>query len=362
MKILHISSASTWRGGEQQIAYLIEGLHRNGVDSIIMTPKGSELSRKSLKGDPQIITYKKRFSVNPMVSLQIMKVCREHRIDGIHIHDSHAHTFTYIAYKLGLSTPSVLSRRVDFPIKNGSYNKYNHPMIKRILCVSNAIGTIVKKAVKEHAKVITVYSGVDARKLLGAKQLDSEEHSFLTSGNAIIGNVAALAGHKDHHTFVLTIDRYRKIYGLEGLHFVIVGGDGGEEESIRTLIKDLDLLDHISLVGYVNNPQDYLASFDLFLFTSKMEGLGTSVIDAMTMGLPIVSTQAGGLVELVIDGETALAVPVGKPERIAERLYELLSNQQLQDTLSHGARKKAKSFEVSNMVKGTLEVYRELWN
>jgi glycosyltransferase involved in cell wall biosynthesis len=358
MTILHLSSAFTWRGGEQQIAYLVNGLTQRGVKQVLFAPKDSVLSQRLENGVIDIETYRKGFSMNPMVAFQLIRLCKRSKVDLIHIHDSHAHNFVWIAYALGLRVPAVLSRRVDFPIKSSSLKKYTHQRIKKIICVSQFIRELVLETVRDPKKVTTVYDGISVERIAQAKKLDLARTFPHLQGKQIVGNIAALAGHKDHDTFVRGVASYQETYGLDGLHFMIIGGPGGEEERIQQLIQRLELQDAITLVGYVENPIDYLLAFDIFLFTSKMEGLGTSVIDAMAAGIPIVSTRAGGLAELIKSERTALSFEVGDPEGLAHQLHRLLSDKELQKSITASARGQALQLSVDQMVNRTLEVYK----
>ena len=93
--ILHISSATTWRGAEQQIDYIIN--QQNSVyNQVLFAPENSELSKKN---KDKTITFKKRFSVDFLAAIQLKKLCNQNKIDLIHLHDSHAiNTFISVSY------------------------------------------------------------------------------------------------------------------------------------------------------------------------------------------------------------------------------------------------------------------------
>ncbi|MEM1122039.1 MAG: glycosyltransferase, partial [Bacteroidota bacterium] len=138
MKILQFSSAKTWRGGEQQIAYLQEELTTLGVEQWIFCVQNSTLANYCSSNNIPHFTYKKRFSTNPLIALQLKKLVARLNIDLVHLHDSHSHTFGFMSTLFGNKTRFVLSRRVDFPVRKSwfSYQKYNHPSIKKIISVS----------------------------------------------------------------------------------------------------------------------------------------------------------------------------------------------------------------------------------
>lgn len=353
MNILHISSAKTWRGGEQQIAYLLDGLAAAGVSNHLMAVEGSALAQRI---SHRLISYRKGFSSNPWVGWRIATYCKKANIDVVHCHDSHAHTFAWMAAALfGLSTPIVVSRRVDFPISPSSYYKYNHKAIKSIICVSDFIRQVVAESVADSGKVAVVHDGVDLKAFDDIVPMDLHAKYNIPRDRRIVGNVAALAGHKDHMTMVRAIKHYVASYS-DPVHFVIVGGDDGEKENVQRYLQAHGLASYVTLTGFVRTPKAHLKAFDLFLFTSKMEGLGTSVIDAMVAGVPIVSTQAGGLREIVLDGETALAARVGDAEQIAESVHRVLYDSSLRRALVDGAGTFVLDFSKEKMAQQTLDI------
>ncbi|HAW05663.1 MAG TPA: hypothetical protein DCW83_13315, partial [Saprospirales bacterium] len=97
MNILHISSANSWRGGEQQIVYLIDELQTIGHINILMHPIHAPIgNHNQIKNKCIAIPYRKVISVNPWVANKIENVVSKYNIDIIHAHDSHAHTFLYL--------------------------------------------------------------------------------------------------------------------------------------------------------------------------------------------------------------------------------------------------------------------------
>ena len=228
MKILHFSSAKTWRGGEQQIAYLYDELHQQQIQQWIFCAKGGALARYCQQQNIPHFTYQKRFSTNPLVAYQFKQLSKKLNIDLAHLHDSHSHTFGYISAILGNSIPFVLSRRVDFPVKDNwlSYRKYNHPSIKKILSVSNYVQQILAPAIKDPSKLQVVHSGIDTTRFKYTKQNILRKTYNISESATIIANVAAIAPHKDYFTFVDTAAILLKKNNGTGYKFLIIGADG----------------------------------------------------------------------------------------------------------------------------------------
>ena len=119
MKIMHISSALTWRGGEQQIAWLIDGLAEKGVSNFVFCAANSAMQTHCEKNNIPFSTYSKNNGVSFSVARKLAKNAKKNQIDLIHMHDAHAHTYAVIAASFfNCKQKMILSRRVDFPIKS----------------------------------------------------------------------------------------------------------------------------------------------------------------------------------------------------------------------------------------------------
>lgn len=360
MSILHFSSAKTWRGGEQQIAYLYEELAKKAVKQWIFCLENSELASYCLRKNIPHYTYQKRFAVNPFVAIQLKGLCEELKVDLVHLHDAHSHTFGFISTFLGNKTPFILSRRVDFPVKDSwlSHRKYNHQSIKKILSVSNNVQQILAPAIIDKQKLQVVHSGIDINRFqYNNKGILGKEYSIPKTVK-IIGNVAAIAPHKDYFTFVDTAEILLKTN--QQLTFLIIGGDGGEEALIKSYIAEKELSEYFIFTGFRKDIPEILPELAIFLFTSKEEGLGTSVIDALACGVPVVATAAGGIPEIIQDGMNGFLAPVKHAIKLAEQVNYVLSNTAVQDRVIKKGKETALQFSKQRMAEKTYRIYEEL--
>lgn len=357
MKILHISSAQSWRGGEQQIAYLIEELDRLGHDNFLMHPFSAPIgTHKTLNNKCHLLPYKKIFSLNPLVALKINSNVLKHEIDVIHVHDSHAHTYIYLAYVLfKLDCPSVVSRRVDFSISKSSKKKYNQKGIKKIICVSDSIKQIMTNSLGTSDRLVTVHSGVDLNKFNAWTSFNLRKKYKIPLTNKIIANVSAIADHKDYPTFIATANELLK--KRKDLTFLIIGGDGGERSKIVKIINEHKLQNSIILTGYIPDAYLLIPQFDIFLFPSKMEGLGTSILDAQVAGVPVVATNAGGIPEIIKHNETGLLCSIADSTQLAINVNKLLNSSELSLHISKMASNHVRQFSKKYTAEKTLAIY-----
>lgn len=358
MKILHFSSVKTWRGGEQQIAYLYEELTKKAVEQWIFCVQNSALANYCIKKDIPHFTYQKRFAVNPLVAVQLKNLCKKLKVNLVHLHDAHSHTFGFISTFLGNKTPFILSRRVDFPVKDSwlSHRKYNHPSIKKILSVSHNVQQILAPAIIDKQKLQVVHSGIDTDRFQYTNQGVLRKEYDIPKANKIIGNIAAIAPHKDYFTFVDTAEILLK--SNQQLTFLIIGGDGGEEALIKAYIDEKKLSGYFILTGFRKDVPEILPEIDIFLFTSKEEGLGTSVIDALACGVPVIATGAGGIPEIIQDGINGFLAPVKNAAKLAEQVEFLLSDSEVKKKVIQKGKESAQQFSKEIMAQKTYLTYQ----
>lgn len=361
MRILHISSARTLRGGEQQLAYLLEELRDMRQDQEVLCVKGSPLEAFCKEKTIPCLTYNKRISTDPLAGWEIKRICRLHRIDLIHAHDSHAHTSAYLAAVFGNKTPIVVSRRVAFQQgKSGfSLQKYHHPAVRKIICVSEESRRVLLKHYKKPEQAVVVYSGIDLGKFHRANTGILHRELCIAPEIPLIGYIAAISPEKDFITFVDTAGLLLAD-GLE-VQFLIIGGDGGDQERVERHIRAKGLGAQVHITGHRSDIPEILPELSVLLFTSAMEGLGTTLLDAMACGVPVVATATGGIPEVVLDGQTGLLAPVGDAAGLAKQVSRLFSDPALREGLIRQAREHAGRFSKEVMARATLREYKGLF-
>lgn len=325
MKVLHINSEKSWRGGEQQMANIIGELSKHGVTSIICCRTKSMMSEYALKNN--IEQFNLSFSgLKFLNAMSLRNFVRKNKFDLIHTHTANAHTLAYYASMTGMKIPIIVSKRTDFPVKTPG--KFNIENVKHILCVSKKIEEITASSLKDKTKAKTVYSGIDQHRF-DVPQSSLKKLLGLSETDILIGNCSAIAPQKDYKTFVRVAKR------LPQYKFVIIGS-GPDEKEITDYIEE-HKVDNIFLTGFLPDIEKYLKSLDLFLITSKTEGLGTSILDAMICKLPTVATKAGGIPEIVIDNETGLLNEIGDDIGLAKNIEKIFSDETLKIKLIENA-------------------------
>lgn len=361
MNVLHVSTPHSWRGGEQQVAYLAIALREAGIRQWILCPDDAVLGNKMDAIGIPIVTFENRGLFDTQLARAISKFALHKKIDLIHCHDSHAHTAAVLATTLfNCVVPLVVSRRVDFPVSSNPLSswKYNHPAVIRILCVSNAIAQITARSINDKSKLAVVHSGIDSSYY--SQSVDKaifRNELNLPAETRLIGNLSALADHKDYPTFLQTA---RLLLEQDPtLHFIIAG-KGPEESAIKKQIGHLGISSNVHMLGFREEFRPILQSLDIFLITSVTEGLGTIILDSFAAGVPVVATRAGGIPEMVEDGKTGLTVEPRDAQGLANAVLSLLKNESLRKSLMTNASIRVKDFDYRQTALQTLEIYKSV--
>ena len=360
MKVLHVSTPITWRGGEQQVAYLCQGLKKMDVEQAVICPLDSILSSKLKELEVQVIEFKSRGFLDTGLGKIIADTCKQHQFDLLHVHDSHAHSAAVVSAAMyGNKAPILVSRRVDFPVSKNIFSgwKYNHPSVKKIICVSEMIRSITAPAIRDHSKLIVIHSGIDLSKYENGSSHNLQQELFLPDEVKFVGNLSALADHKDYPTFLRAAALMVKVD--PHIHFVIAG-TGPEEVHIRQLVKDHHLDTNVHMLGFRRHPESIMKSLDVFMITSSTEGLGTIVLEAFAAGIPVVATRAGGIPEMVEHEVTGLLCDVGNAEKLKEAVMRLFQDTTLKEKLVANASVKVQGFSYETTAEKTFAVYEKV--
>lgn len=362
MKILHLSSEKTWRGGEQQIAYLIEEQIASGEEVVVACRKDSEFEKYCQERQVNYYTFGFANSFDLSTANGIKKLQKKHGFDIIHLHSSRSHSIAILSTKIGLKANLVLSRRVDFPSSGNvlSNHKYNHPQIKKIICVSEKVKEIIGSTIQDKSKLCVVYDGIDLERFAGNKNNHILHKEFkLEDKIKIIANISALADHKDYITFVNTAAAFKRKFDVPVKFFII--GEGECRQEIENRIKSTNTSDLVIMTGFRNDIREIFKEIDIFLMTSKEEGLGSTVLDAFANEVPVIATAGGGIPEVVKHEETGLLAPVKSPELLSDYIIRLLSDDDLKTALTEQAHTVLlKKFTKTVMAKETMECYKSV--
>lgn len=360
IKVMHIDTDKEWRGGQQQGFYLHKKLVEKNISSIFLCQPGSMLSEKLDKENLSYLTMKIRGETDFLAGRKIAQICREKKINILHLHDAHAMAAGLFAKLFYPPLFLVGVRRVDYHIKKNIFSqfKYKSSKMTKIVAISNEIKRILIEDGIDELKIEVIKSGVDIDKFLQIKKSDFLHENLNLPKNAFIaGTIAALAGHKDYPTLLKAFEIAAA--KIPDLYFVSIG-DGPDREKIFELRDKLGLKDRFILRGFQKDVGNHLKNFDIFVLSSKTEGLGTSVMDAMAAGIPCICCKSGGIPELIDDKVNGILVENQNLFVLCEKIIELYNDKDLRIRLGKAAREKSLQFSIDKNVDKNIELYENI--
>ncbi|MFO7728626.1 MAG: glycosyltransferase family 4 protein [Desulfonatronovibrio sp.] len=312
MKILQINTEKTWRGGERQSLLTMKGLLHQGLQPRLLCLENYPLARKAAGQSIPVALVKNQ--------KQALRYLIKHgsSFDLIHAQTGKAQSLAVIARAFH-RRKIIYTRRVDFK-PQGLAAKFKYRLTDRTIAISPAIKNILE-SFPAPGSVAVIPSCIDtSRETLtpSAKALDLQNKY---PGRKIVGTIAAMVPHKDPLTMVRTI---RELNRLSPEKFIFVHfGHGEMENMVKSEVKRLELEDTYLFMGFEDNVESFYPVLDIFVMSSQEEGLGSSVLEAFRYKVPVVSTSAGGLEELV--SGRGLTCPVHDYKCLAAGIGELLA-------------------------------------
>jgi glycosyltransferase involved in cell wall biosynthesis len=362
LQIVHLNSADIWRGAEQQLSYIMDNFPEPFYPTLFCL-KDSPLYTKALEKTWRVHSFKKYVGLNPGLAFALKTYISQNKVDLFHIHDPHSLNGWWLATMMGMKIPAIVHRRVDFITGQNPLSrlKYNHPLIKKIICVSEQVREVMKPVVDNYDKLICLYDCVDTT-LYRKSTISSilEERFPESKGKIKIATIAALVDHKDIPTFIRMAEGIIKS-GNTSYHFFIIG-EGTLKNDLSDMIKQKGMESNVHMTGFINDIPAVLNDLDVFVFTSKSEAFGSTILEVLSSETPVIATNIGAAKEILTHGKDALMTEAGNVEDLANHVLEVLNNTSLRNQLVKNGLLTADKFSVDSYKKALSEVYLSCLN
>ncbi len=348
MRILHVDSAHDWGGGQNQVRLLIRHLAAQGVAQLCLCPAGSELDRRLRAEGLPVRTWQ------PGSQLAPARLVFEHApaFDLVHAHDARALRASILPARLRrralVATRRTLSRARPRP--------WRAPV--RVIAVSDAVAHRLRTSGVKPERIRVVPSAIDVDEVVALPPASPalRERLLLPPRAFVIGNVGPLLPVK-HQVLIPRIAAR-----LRDLDFVIIG-EGPERPAIQAAIVAHGVGPKVRLPGRMPDARRYLQEFDAFLFPSVDEALGTSVLDAMARGVPVVAADSAGPAEVLKPVHNVTGVSLFPPDdadRAAAHLERIRTDDALRRRVIGLQNERVREYRIERLVESTLRVYREV--
>ena len=360
MKVLHLHKLTGVSGSEGHLLTLLPALRVEGIEAsfVGLDVPGSDARRFYARLDAAGVPHRSVRcgpDLSPRMARDVIRAVRSERPDLLHTHLVHADIYGAIAAR-ATRTPYLSTRHNDDRYLLGPFRYVDRGFARgarRLIAISDAVRRFLEAAGHDPRKLVTVHYGLDE-----PTQVPSDpkpEEAGIPPGVPLALAVGRLIEQKDHATLLRAFARARD--EVPDARLAILGA-GPLEGATRAFAAELGIAGAVVLPGRTEI-RDWLARATVFAHSSRWEGFGIVLLEAMLASLPVVATRVSAVPEVVVDGETGALVAAGDDEALGRELAALLADPIRARALGAAGRARAQAeFSVGRMVERTLDVYR----
>ncbi|MDO9024043.1 glycosyltransferase family 4 protein [Zwartia sp.] len=348
MRILQLNLEKGWRGGERQTLLTALAQRSQGHEVEVVARDGSELASRA-QAEGLTVHYARQ-----AVSLTAWLAIHGSRFDVIHAQTAGSITGAVLA-KPFHRRPIVFSRRTNFPVTSGAaLTRFKWRHVDQLVAISQAAAVEPRRFGIEPVIIPSAIAPIESNPV----RVDDFLRQYKLEGKTLIGTCAALTSEKD--PLILIRAAALVCAKFPDTVFIHWGGPGPLSEAANNLIAELKLQEHYLLVGFQKEPEQLFPALTLFVLASRFEALGSSILDAMLQGVPVIGTRTGGIQELLAKGRGILT-PVGDAASMAQHIEWALSHPEQARQMALLAHQHVTSeHEVTHMAQKYLTVYEGL--
>ncbi len=359
LTVLHVEAGRHLYGGALQVVYLLRGLQAEGVRNLLVCPEGSHIAPAARETGAEVIETSMGGDADLGLVFRLRRIIQHERPDLVHLHSRRgADLWGGIAARLA-GVPAILTRRVDNP-EPRVWVSLKYRLYHRVVSISEGIRQVLIAEGLAPARVTCVHSAVDTERYhLGCAEDGLLARELGLSGSGpVLAVVAQLIARKGHRYLLEALPGI--LAAVSGAR-VVFFGRGPLEAELRAEVERGGLTEYVHFAGFRDDLERLLPCLDLVVHPAEMEGLGVSLLQAAACGVPIVASPAGGVPEIVREGENGHLLPVGDVDGLRERIIELLREpERMREMGRRGRALVEREFSIDSMVRGNLAVYRSL--
>ncbi|MGA1840812.1 MAG: glycosyltransferase [bacterium] len=368
IKVLYLITANTYGGAEHAVYKIVKHIDRKMFLPIVACLGNNPVFiDQIIENGVKIYPLNMRSVFDILVIPKLCLILKKEKIDIIHTQLFKSDFFGRIAGKIA-GTRIIISTIQNME----SFRRYKAlNLIDRLTGLFNykiiSVSDIVRdftisKTGLPPGKFITIYNFVDIDDYNSLKGLSSENRMRrkklgLTEDNIVIGNIGRLAPQKSQKDFIIAASQVVK--NFPQTRFVIAG-EGPLLNDLSRLAEKLSLKGKIIFTGFIKDIREIFSIMDIFVLTSLWEGFPLTICEAMASYVPVVSTNVGGVPEMIEHGITGLLTEPGNIEQLKDAICKLIRDKDLSGRLARTARKRVEEkFSLKEILKQTERLYIE---
>ena len=361
VRVMHVLYRLQAGGMEYGVIKLTNGLDPDRVRSAICSTCPATPVKELLRPSVELFEYTRRDGNDPALVWQLYRLLRRERPDVVHTHAWGTLIEGIVAAKLAGVPAIVHGEHGTLQTRPGQIRaqKWAWKSVNRVLSVSSRLAERMAAQVGfPLERVTTIRNGVDLARFNRAHRDEARQHLGLGSADLAIGTVGRLVDVKDHAGLLSALAALRRqVRGFKAF----IAGEGPLRAALEQQLEALGLCDIVRLIGHQSNVERFLSALDIFVLSSKSEGLSNTIQEAMACGVAVVATNVGGADELVIRGDTGLLVPPLDSDGLAGAIEVLARNAGLRQAMGEaGGLRARREFSVERMLEQYADLYLEL--
>lgn len=334
LSFLVIDTERVWRGGQDQLLALLEGLRQREHEVHLICQPRTLLGKRAGENGIYVHPLAIRSDIGPLSLLLLVPILRRVRPDILAFNTPKAIFVGTLASHFASVGAKIIFRRVNFPLHNNFFSRLKYTWgIDSIIAISESIHLQLQMCGIPASKIRTIYEGMD----LSLYPKPAQPKPRDPNGLAVIGTVAHLSREKGLNYLIEAASLIPEVQ--DRMRFVIVG-DGKCLQELKELSLSKGLKDVFQFVGFHSSTHQFMKSFDIFALPSLSEGLSSAILEAMAASLPIIATNVGGIPELVKDGDNGLLVAPANPVALAQALQQLTDNPEESERMGRRGRER----------------------
>jgi sugar transferase (PEP-CTERM/EpsH1 system associated) len=359
--VLHVVHHLQPGGMEYGLIKLVNGLRGSRIRSTICSTAPADPSMAAqLPADVRLIQLGRGTGTDVRMMWQLYRVIGRERPDIVHTHAWGTLVEGYAAARAA-RVPAVIHGEhgtLQLRPRQVYAQRWVWTRVDRLLSVSSRLAERMAAAVGIPLDGITVVrNGVDLSQFDRCARSDARQALGVDADTVLLGHAGRLVEVKDQASLVQAAAQLK----AAGLRFLLLlAGDGPLRPTLDGLITELGVGDCVRLLGHRSDIARFHAALDVYVLSSRSEGMPNTILEAMASGVAVVSTRVGGADELIVHDQTGLLVPAGRPDLLAEALGCLVTDGGKRAAMgTEGQRRARAHFSLDAMVQGYARVYEE---
>ena len=364
INVIHLVEELTIGGLEKILTSIVLNLDKKKYNvSVWCLREGGFFANKLVKEGIDFKILHISTSRNPLSIYKLYKLFKAHKVDIIHTHAYSAGTIGRMSAFLA-GVPVIISQNHSvYDYYNGYYHFVEWLLsliTDRVICISDIVNRFANETQRINAKkLITIHNGINSEYTVSKKRTSCLRKELnISVDHSVICTIAHMEEHKGIKYLLESASLL--LESRKDITFLLVG-EGALKEELKIHCTGLKIEKNVIFTGERSDIPEILSLTDIFVLPSLREGLPLTILEAMACGKPVITTNVGGVPEVVKDGVSGILVPPEDPEAIHSAMNELLDDREKLKKMGHnGKRVFSESFDSKTMIGKIEDLYDSL--